>query len=97
MGQRAEGMITLGSQYYDEEDASIYCGWTFAFAFASQAFSLHRRLALCITGLLARVHVKNGCRGEQAVSRSRVFITGATNYYAVVWHFCYNIFICTYL
>ena len=25
--QRAEGMITLGSQYYDAADASIDCEW----------------------------------------------------------------------
>ena len=52
MGQRAEGMITLGSQYYDAEDASIDYEWAVAIVFASQACSLHYRLALCITGLL---------------------------------------------
>ena len=52
MGQRAEGMITLGSQYYDAADASIDCEWAVTVAFASQACSLHHRLALCITGLL---------------------------------------------
>ena len=97
MGQRAEGMITLGSKYYDAGDASIDYKWEVAVTFASQACSLYNMLSLCITGLIARVHVKNGRRGEQAVSRSRIFITGATNYYAVVWHFVYNIFICIYL
>ena len=97
MGQIAEGMITLGSQYYDAADASIDYKWVVGLAFASQTFSLHHRLALCITGFLARVHGKNGWRGEQAVLRGRVCITGATNYYAVVWHFVYNIFICIYL
>ena len=97
MGQRAEGMITLSSQYYDAADASIDKEWAVAVAFASQACSLHNRLALCITGLLARVHGKNEWRGEQYVLCGRVCITGATNYYGVVWHFVYNIFIYIYL
>ena len=97
MGQRAEGVITLGSQYYDAEDASIDYEWAVAVAFLSHACSLHHRLALCIIGLTALVHGNNGWIGEQAVSRGRVCITGATNYYAVVWHFVYNIFICIYL
>ena len=97
MGQRAEGMIPLGSQYYDAADVSIGYEWAFAVAFASHACSLHHGLAICITGLIARVHGNNGWRGEQDVSRGRVCITGATNYYSVVWHFVYNIFICIYL
>ena len=97
MGQRAEVIITVGSQYYDAADASIDYEWAVAIAFASQDCSLHNRLALCITGLIVLVHGKNGWIGEQAVSRGHVCITGATNYYAVVWHFVYNIFICIYL
>ena len=97
MGQRAEGMITLGSQYYDAADASIDYEWTVVVAFASQACSLNHRLSICITGLIELVHGNNGWRGELAVSRGRVCITGAKNYYAVVWHFVYNIFICIYL
>ena len=97
VGQRAEGMITLGSQYYDSEDASIDYEWAIAVAFLLQAFSLHHRLALYITGLIARVHRKNGWRGKQAVSRGSVCITGATKYYALVWNFVYNIFICSLL
>ena len=97
MGQRAEGMITLGLQYYDAADASIDYEWAVAIAFASQACSLHHRLALCIIGLIALIHGKNGWIGEQTISRGRVCITGATNYYAVVSHFVYNIFICIYL
>ena len=97
MGQRAEGMITLGSQYYDSADASIDYEWAVAITFASQACSLHHRLDLCIIGLIALVHGKNGWRVEQVVLRGRVCITGATNYYTVVWHFAYNIFICIYL
>ena len=97
MGQRAEGMITIGSQYYDAADASIDYKWAVAIAFASHACSLHHMLALYITGLLARVHGNNRWRGNQSVLRGRVCITGATNYYAVVWHFVYNIFICIYL
>ena len=58
---------------------------------------LHHRLALCIIGLIALVHGKNGWIGEQGIFRGRVCITGATNYYTVVWHFVYNIFICIYL
>ena len=58
---------------------------------------LHHRLALCIIGFIALVHGKNGWIVEQAVSRGRVCITGAKKYYAVVWHFVYNIFICIYL
>ena len=97
MGQRAEGMITLSLQYYDAADASIDYKWAVAVEFSSQAFSLHHRLALCITGFHVSVHRKNGWRGEQDVSRGRVCITGAKNYYTVVWHFVYNIFICIYL
>ena len=52
MGQRAEGMITLGSQYYDVVDASIDYEWAVAVAFVSKACSLHHRLDICITGLL---------------------------------------------
>ena len=96
MGKREEGMIKLGSQYYDAADVSIDYEWAVVIAFASQAFSLHHRLDLCITGLIALVHRKNGCRGEKSISRGRVCITGATNYYAVVWNFVYNIFICIY-
>ena len=97
MGQRAEGMIMIGSQYYDAADASIDYKWVFAIAFSSQAFSLHHRLALCITGFIARVHRNNGWRGNQAVSRGCVCITGATDYFIVFWDFIYNIFICIYL
>ena len=97
MGHRAEGMMTLGSQYYDAADASIDYKWVVTIAFAPQACSLHHRLALCITVLIALVHGKNGWIGEQAFSRGRVCITDATNYYAVVWHFVYNIFIFIYL
>ena len=97
MGQRAEGMIMLGLKYYDAADASIDYEWAAAIAFASQACSLHHRLALCIIGLIALVHGKNGWIREQSILRGRVCITGTTNYYAVVWHFVYNIFICIYL
>ena len=97
MGQRAEGMITLGSQYYGAVDASIGYDWSVAVAFESQDFSLHHRLALCTAGFIMRVHGKNGWREKQAVSRGRICITGATNYYAVVWHFVSNIFISIYL
>ena len=97
MGQRSEGMITTGSQYYDTADVSIDYEWAVAIAFASHACSLYHRIALCITGLIALVHRKNGWIGEQAVLRGCVCITGATNYYAVVWNFVYNIFICIYL
>ena len=97
MGQRAEGMITLGSQYYDASDASIDYEWVVMIAFASQACSFHHRLAIFIIGLIALVHGKNGWIGEKYIPRGRVFITGATNYYTVVWHFVYNIFICIYL
>ena len=65
--------------------------------FSSQACSLNHRLALCVIGLIALVHGKNGWIGEQYISRGRVFITCTTNYYTVVWHFVYNIFICIYL
>ena len=44
LGQRAEGMIKLGSQYYDAEDASIDYKWAFVIAFASQAYSLYHRI-----------------------------------------------------
>ena len=97
MGNRAEVMIKLGSQYYDAADASIDYEWAVEIAFASQACSLHHRLDLCIIGLIALVHGKNGWIGEQYILRGRVCITGAKNYYAVVWHFVYNIFICIYL
>ena len=97
MGQRAEVIINLGSQYYDAADVSIDYEWEVAIAFASQACSLHHRLDLCIIGLIALVHGNNGWIGEQAIQRGRVCITGAKNYYTVVWHFVYNIFICIYL
>ena len=97
MVQRAGVIINIGLQYYDAEDASIDYEWTVAITFASQACSLHHRLDLCITGLIALVQGKNGWKGEQAILRGRVCITGATNYYTVVWHFVYNIFICIYL
>ena len=58
---------------------------------------LNHRLALCIIGLIALVHGKNGWIEEQSISRGRVLITGDTHYYTVVWHFVYNIFICIYL
>ena len=90
-------MITLGSKYYDAVDASIDYEWAVAIAFASLACSLHHRLDFCTIGLIALVHGKNGWIGEQAISCGRVCITGATNYYTVVWHFVYNIFICIYL
>ena len=98
-GQRAEGMITLGSQYYDAADASIDYEWAVAVAvaFPSKARSFHHRLDLCITVFIVIVHGKNVCRGEQAVLRGRVCITGATNYYAVVWYFVYSIFLFIYL
>ena len=63
MGQIEEGMITLGPQYYDAADASIDYEWAVAIAFASQACSLHHRLDLCIIGLIALVHGKNGWIG----------------------------------
>ena len=44
MGQRAEGVITLGSQYYDAADASIDYEWAVVITFASQACSLHHRI-----------------------------------------------------
>ena len=97
MGQRAEGMIKLVSKYYNAADASIDYEYAVAIAFASQACSLHHRLDLCIIGLIALVHGKNGWIREQAISYGPVCITGATNYYTVVWHFVYNIFICIYL
>ena len=97
MGQREEVIINLGSQYYDASDASIDYEWAVAIAFASHACSLHHRLDICIIGLIALVHGNNGWIGEQAISCGPVFITGATNYYTVVWHFVYNIFICIYL
>ena len=97
MGHRAEVMIKLGSQYYDEADASIDYEWPFKIAFASQACSLHHMLDLCIIGLIALIHGNNGWIGEQDILRGCVCITGAKNYYTVVWHFVYNIFICIYL
>ena len=90
-------MISLGSQHYDAADVSIDHKWAVAIAFASHACSLNHRLALCIIGLITIVHGNIGWIGEQAILHSRVCITGATNYYAVVWHFVYNIFICIYL
>ena len=96
-GQRAEGMITLGSQYYDAADASIDYEWAVVITFASQACSLYHRLDLCIIGLIGLVHGKNGWIGEQDILRSHVCIKGAKNYYTVVWKFIYNIFICIYL
>ena len=97
MGKREEVMIKLGSQYYDSADVSIDYEWAVVIAFASQACYLHHRLDLCIIGLIALVHGNNGWIGEQAIWIIRVCITGATNYYTVVWHFVYNIFICIYL
>ena len=94
MGQREEGMITLGSQYYDAADASIDYEWAVVIEFASHACCFYHRLDLCIIGLIALVHGKNGWIGEQAFFRGRVCIKYATNYYTVVWHFVYNIFIC---
>ena len=83
MGQRAEGMITLGSQYYDAADASIDYEWAVTFAFTSQAYFLHHRLALCITGLIVRFHGKMG--GEEIkLFRAVTFASQDTNYYAVV-------------
>ena len=35
VGQRSEGMIKIGSQYYDAEDASIDYEWVVAVSFAS--------------------------------------------------------------
>ena len=84
MGQRAEVMIKLGSQYYDVADATIDYEWAVVITFSSQACSLHHRIDLCIIGLIALVHRNNGWIGEQDISRGRVFITGATNYYTVV-------------
>ena len=60
MGQRAEVMIKLGSKYYDAADASIDYEWAVTITFASQDFYLHHRLDLCIIGLIALVHGKNG-------------------------------------
>ena len=97
MGHIAEGVITLGSQYYDAADASIDYEWAVAITFASQACSFHHSIALCIIGLIFLVHGNNGWIGEKDISRGHVCITGATNYYAVVWYFVYNIFICIYL
>ena len=97
MGQREEVIIKLGSQYYDAADASIDYEWEVVITFASQACSLYHRLDICIIGLITLVHGKNGWIGEQDISRSRVCIKVATNYYTVVWHFVYNIFICIYL
>ena len=95
--QRAEGIINLGSQYYDAAYASIDYEWGVAIAFASQDCSLPHRIALCIIGLIALIHGKNGWIVEQVISRGRVCITGATNYYALVLNFFNNIFICIYL
>ena len=97
MVQRSEGTIKLGSQYYDAADASIDYEWAVVITFASQACSLHHRLDIYIIGLIALVHVKNGWIGEQDILCGLFCITGAKNYYTVVWHFVYNIFICIYL
>ena len=97
MGKRPEVTIKLGSQYYDAADASIYYEWAVAVASVSHACSLHNRLDLCIIGLIALIHRNNGWIGQKAISRGCVCITGATTYYAVVWNFVYNIFICIYL
>ena len=78
MGQREEGMIKLGLQYYDTADASIDYEWAVAIAFAPQACSLHHRLDLCIIGLIALVHGKNGWLGEQAISRANAIATAHT-------------------
>ena len=90
-------MIKLGSKYYDAADATIDYEWAVAIAFASQACYLHHRLVLCIIGLIALIHGNNGWIGEQNIPCSIDCITGAKNYYSVVWHFVYNIFICIYL
>ena len=84
MGQRAEVMIKLGSQYYDAADASIDYEWAVAIAFVSQACSLRHSLDLCIIGLIVLVHGKYGWIGEQDILRGRVFITGAKKYYTIV-------------
>ena len=97
MGQIVEVIINIGLQYYDAADASIDYERAVAIVFVSHAFSLHHMLDICIIGFIALVHRKNGWIGEQAISCGRVCITGAKNYYAVVWHFVYNIFICIYL
>ena len=65
-GKREEVIINLGSQYYDAADVSIDYEWVVVIAFASQACYLHHRLDLCIIGLIALVHGKNGWIGEQA-------------------------------
>ena len=67
MGQREEVIINLGSQYYDASDASIDYEWAFAITFASHACSLNHRLDICIIGLIALVHGKNGWIGEQTI------------------------------
>ena len=67
MGQREEVIIKLGSQYYNSSDASIDYEWAVVIVFASQACSLHHRLDLCIIGLIAIVHGKNGWIGEQDI------------------------------
>ena len=90
-------MIKLGSQYYDAADVSIDYEWAVVIAFASHACSLHHMLDLCIIGLIVLFHGNNGWIGEKYISRSRVFIKVTTNYFTVVWHFVYNIFICIYL
>ena len=46
VGQRAEGMIKLGSQYYDAADAPIDYKWAVAITFSSQDFSLHHSIDL---------------------------------------------------
>ena len=97
VGQRSDVMIKIVSQYYDAADASIDYEWAVTIVFASQACSLHHRLYLCIIELIALIHRNNGWIGEQDISVSHVCITVATNYYAVVCHFIYNIFICIYL
>ena len=65
MGQRAEFIINIGSQYYYAADASIDYEWAVAIVFVSQACSLHHMLDLCIIELIALVHGKNGWIGEQ--------------------------------
>ena len=67
VGNREEFMIKLGLKYYDAADVSIDYEWAVVTAFASQACYLHHRLDLCIIGLIALVHGKNGWIGEQAI------------------------------
>ena len=60
VGKIEEVMIKLGLQYYDAADVSIDYEWAVVIAFASQACYLHHRLDICIIGLIALVHGKNG-------------------------------------